>query len=148
MPSILTLEGPKLLGFGTPRLSLLRMNGAIGDAIGGGVGCVGCSPPQFGDAASDVNALTKAITAYAAQIRAVNKAATYLGLFGGVVGAIAGSVISRRMSKRKYARLGGAAIGGLGLGFGAFYASRSIMTPDFALPLTTAQQLLLRDLAF
>jgi hypothetical protein len=145
MPSILTLEGPRLLGFGTPKLKLLRMNGAIGDAIG----CAGCQPRGFGDAASDDLAhFNNALTAYMAQVAAVNKSSTWLGLIGGVAGVVAGVLISRRVSKRKYAKLGGAVAGGLGLGLGTFFASRSIMMPDFVAPQTTAQQLLTKDLTF
>ncbi len=146
MPSILTLEGPKLLGFGTPQLGLLRMNGAIGDALS----CGGCQRPSgMGDAASDdLNRFNQYLLAYMAQVRATSTAAKYLGLLGTAIGAIAGSLAGKRFSKRKHAKLIGAAGGALGLGIVTYYASQSLMMPDFVAPPTAAQQLLTKDLTF
>ncbi len=146
MPSILTLEGPKLLGFGTPQLGLLRMNGAIGDALA----CGSCQRQSgMGDAASDdLNRFNQYLLSYMAQVRAVNTSSRYIGIFSGILGAIAGSIVGRRFSKRKHARLGSAIGGAAAFGLGAYYASQSILMPDFVAPQTTAQQILTKDLTF
>jgi hypothetical protein len=67
---------------------------------------------------------------FAKRVRQADLFATFIGLGGGVLGAVLGGFLGRWAgARRPLATIGGAAGGGLALGFSSFYVSRRLLRP-------------------
>ena len=147
MPAIMTLEGPNLNG----GLGWMRPDDRLGAPGRPSPGCINCTP--LSDWASDfVSGLTTAaadaaqvaalvpqlpaIAAYQKSIDQAKTASMYIGIFGGILGLIAGALVGRRMDTKgsSIPTLIGAAVGGLGVGFGGYFVGKQALSPGPYVP--------------